>query len=540
LMPPKPWAFNDWNLDYCRLRQALALMPKKADGAYAWGALKIAHLDTGYRRKKALGFASETGTGDSPWVKPSLGQDFLDNKPDPKDPLVETPWQPPGHGTRIASALCGDDPEVGFKGLAPRLPIVPYRVSQDNLITDKSAKAVGEAIVDAINRNDCKLISIGLGFPILNTGAMNEAIDYAYEKGVIVVAACGQMTNMVSYPARYRRAVGVGGAKKVQSSYQNYYVYDSYARVDIFAPADPIDRADADPEAPPYGKGNGTSYAVQHVVAAAAIWLALRGSEIKQAYGTGWRRIEAFRKLLRLTQRQLLFKAPDGCLARALDAEALAKARLPIIEDWDYEEDSATSESKTVESPRVLDTSIPSNIRRREHSAVGEAKTIERSRTIKKTTRPRAEHLRVFMCHAKRDKQQVRNLYAALVRARVDPWLDEEDLKPGQDWQHEIKKAVAASHVVLVCLSADSVTKAGYYQKEIKLALDEALKQPEGAIFVIPVRLVECEVPNSLADRYHWVDLFTANGFTKLLDSLKHRAAELNLQPPTDVSFGVS
>ncbi len=121
-MAPKAWKPNNWNRDYCRLTQALALMPKQADGSYDWGDIRVAHLDTGYRRKPALGFSSETGTADSPWVRPSLGRDFYDDRTDPKDPLVATLWQPPGHGTRTSSALSGMDPAVGFLGLAPRIP----------------------------------------------------------------------------------------------------------------------------------------------------------------------------------------------------------------------------------------------------------------------------------------------------------------------------------------------------------------------------------------------------------------------------------
>ena len=79
-------------------------------------------------------------------------------------------------------------------------------------------------------------------------------------------------------------------------------------------------------------------------LATAAIWLAVNGTAIRQKYGTGWKRIEAFRKLLRSTQRQLQFKAPEGCFARALDAEALVKAPLPAITDWDYEEDLAADD----------------------------------------------------------------------------------------------------------------------------------------------------------------------------------------------------
>lgn len=333
-----------WNRDYSRLTQALSLMPKKADGSYAWGNLKVAHLDTGYRRKPALGFASETGTGDSAWVKPSLGRDFYDNKPDPKDPLIATPWQPGGHGTRTASALAGEDTTVGFRGLAPRLPLIPYRVSDDSLINSQSVKAIGKAIMHAIDQNGCQLVTISLGFPVIASGEMGAAVDHAYEQGAIVVAACGQMTNKISYPGKHRRGFGIAGVKRRSSGFQEYYPYESYSRVDIFAPADPISRADADPNAPPYGTGDGTSYAVPHVVSTAAIWLAVNGTAIRQKYGSGWKRIEAFRKLLRSTQRQLQFKAPENCFARALDAEALVKAALPAVTDWDYEEDLAADD----------------------------------------------------------------------------------------------------------------------------------------------------------------------------------------------------
>ena len=75
---------------------------------------------------------------------------------------------------------------------------------------------------------------------------------------------------------------------------------------------------------------------------------------------------------------------------------------------------------------------------------------------------------RVFLCHASGDKARVRELYQFLIKAGVDPWLDEEKLIPGQDWEAEIAKAVRTSDVVVVCLSLSSSTKAGFVQKEIR------------------------------------------------------------------------
>jgi hypothetical protein len=49
-------------------------------------------------------------------------------------------------------------------------------------------------------------------------------------------------------------------------------------------------------------------------------------------------------------------------------------------------------------------------------------------------------------------------------------------------------------------------------QKEIKFALDVADEQPEDTIFLIPLKLEECDVPERLA-RWHWVDPVGPHGY---------------------------
>lgn len=134
--------------------------------------------------------------------------------------------------------------------------------------------------------------------------------------------------------------------------------------------------------------------------------------------------------------------------------------------------------------------------------------------------------LRVFLCHSSADKPKVIELYHRLRKEGFDPWLDKENLLPGQDWQEEIPKAVHTSDVVLVCLSRDSVNKAGYIQKEIKYALDTADEQPEGKIYIIPLKLEECDVPNRLS-KWQWVNFFEDRGYEKLIGSLKLRAVDI-------------
>lgn len=135
--------------------------------------------------------------------------------------------------------------------------------------------------------------------------------------------------------------------------------------------------------------------------------------------------------------------------------------------------------------------------------------------------------LRVFLCHASQDKPVVRELYQRLnAEGWIDPWLDEEKLLPGQDWDMEIEKAVEAADVVLVCVSSRSVTKEGYIQREIKFALDIALEKPEGTIFIIPLRLDDCDVPRRLRS-WQYVDYFPSEklkaSYQRLMQSLQVR-----------------
>ena len=139
--------------------------------------------------------------------------------------------------------------------------------------------------------------------------------------------------------------------------------------------------------------------------------------------------------------------------------------------------------------------------------------------------------LKVFLCHASADKPAVRELYQRLENDGVDAWLDSEDLIPGQNWRVEIPNAVRDSDVVLICLSDNSVNKEGYVQKEITFALDKALEMPEGRIFLIPARLENCDVPHRLSS-YQWVDLFSENGYDRLLRALKLRAEQIGAEPP--------
>jgi len=108
----------------------------------------------------------------------------------------------------------------------------------------------------------------------------------------------------------------------------------------------------------------------------------------------------------------------------------------------------------------------------------------------------------------------------------IQPWLDEEELYPGQDWNLEIEKAVKAADAIIVCLSKSSITKEGYVQKEIKTALDYADYKPDGVLYILPIRLEECKPPDRLS-RWQYADYFgehRGRAYQRLLTSLMAQA----------------
>jgi len=127
---------------------------------------------------------------------------------------------------------------------------------------------------------------------------------------------------------------------------------------------------------------------------------------------------------------------------------------------------------------------------------------------------------RIFLSYAKEDKQKVSLIYRRLLAEKMNPWFDIKDLLPGQDWDKAIVEAIRNARFVLVFLSNNSVNKRGYVQTEIREALDTADRIPDGEIFIIPVRLEICTVPERLR-KWQWIDVFRPNGFKDIVRILR-------------------
>ena len=135
----------------------------------------------------------------------------------------------------------------------------------------------------------------------------------------------------------------------------------------------------------------------------------------------------------------------------------------------------------------------------------------------------------IFLCHASEDRDKVMGIYSKLKEKDLNPWMDKEDLLPGQNWQIEIPKALKNSKFVLIFFSIISVQKHGYVQKEFKLSLDVLSEMPEDDIFIIPIRLDDCLIPDKFT-HLHYCDYFDKDSFEKILRTITKSGTAVNLK----------
>jgi hypothetical protein len=129
----------------------------------------------------------------------------------------------------------------------------------------------------------------------------------------------------------------------------------------------------------------------------------------------------------------------------------------------------------------------------------------------------------VFIAYCKEDEELARRLSEDLNLAGFSPWMDVRKLLAGQNWPRAIEAAIENSDFFVACFSGQSVRKKGGFQSEIRYALDCARQVPLDEIYIVPVRLDECDVPRTIQHELQYIDLFPDwdSGMERLLTMLR-------------------
>ncbi|MCM3602458.1 S8 family serine peptidase [Robertmurraya korlensis] len=197
-----------------------------------------------------------------------------------------------GHGTHVAGTVLahGGNDGLGIYGVAPEADLWAYKVLNDrgSGYSDDIAGAIRHAADEATRTGSKVIISMSLGSSSKDTMIAN-AVDYAYSKGLLVVAAAGNSgsaSNTIGYPGALVNAVAVAALENVQQN-GTYRVADFSSRGNPNTDGDfVIQERDVEVSAPGaaiestwynggYNTISGTSMATPHVSGLAAkIWAA--------------------------------------------------------------------------------------------------------------------------------------------------------------------------------------------------------------------------------------------------------------------------
>jgi subtilisin len=170
-----------------------------------------------------------------------------------------------GHGSHCAGIIAGVDNEQGVVGVAPKAELYIAKVLGDN--GSGSIQGICEGVMWAV-MNKVDIISMSLGCTEDPGPMLQQAIKYAYDNGVVVVAAAGNEASHVGWPAVYEETIAVGAIDDRRSiaGFSNFGT-----QVDVAAPG--VDILSTYPVGK-YARLSGTSMATPVVAGTIALMIA--------------------------------------------------------------------------------------------------------------------------------------------------------------------------------------------------------------------------------------------------------------------------
>lgn len=209
-IPNDPYYPKQWGLQAIQAESAWEAVPLAKHSA-----VTIAILDSGI-----------TSNHEDLQANIVPGYDFVNNDSDPEDNL--------GHGTHVAGIAAGiANNETGIAGVASGSKIMPVKVLDDN--GNGNYATIINGIKYAADHG-ADVINLSLG-SAGTSSAMQEAVNYAISRGANVVAAAGNSSGPVMFPANCDGVIAVGA---IDNSGNQAYYSNFGPELDVVAPGSNI------------------------------------------------------------------------------------------------------------------------------------------------------------------------------------------------------------------------------------------------------------------------------------------------------------
>ena len=172
-----------------------------------------------------------------------------------------------GHGTALASIIVGSE-SAGITGVCPEAILVPmvfYTKNEEGTVVKGDLDMIAQMIRDAIDIYRCDIINISSG-DRTPSDQLEEAINYAKEKGVLVVSAVGNNgNNRKYYPSSLESVLCVGSYNAEKDDCASFS--NRHETLDLVAPGVDLMISNLDGTA---GTNSGTSFSTAYISGLAA------------------------------------------------------------------------------------------------------------------------------------------------------------------------------------------------------------------------------------------------------------------------------
>jgi len=176
------------------------------------------------------------------------------------------------HGTAVAGVAAAEtNNNEGIAGVAWNAKILPVKV------LDASGLGTAERVADGVRwaaDRGARVINLSLGF-LEASYTLSTAVQYAFDKGCVLVAAAGSNGGSVEYPAAFSAYVLAVGATDYND--RIWELSNTGTEVDVVAPGvevlSTLPTWYLGPSVLPYGRITGTSMAAAHAAGLAALLL---------------------------------------------------------------------------------------------------------------------------------------------------------------------------------------------------------------------------------------------------------------------------
>lgn len=119
----------------------------------------------------------------------------------------QSPLDVQGHGTHVCGTIVAVDNGIGVIGVAPEAKIISIKVLGDDGTSGYDSIERGIRLATELGVD---IISMSLGATVEPPASFHDAIKAAAAQGIIIVAAAGNDSGSVNWPARYKEVIAVG------------------------------------------------------------------------------------------------------------------------------------------------------------------------------------------------------------------------------------------------------------------------------------------------------------------------------------------